>query len=195
MSCSISSSKDSCYPGTTILVNKLGLKSQEALDQAEKIAVTLHSVEIEKEYNGLPLSFNYYCSIHKRLFGDIYEWAGSLRTVEIAKKETKFCKPEDIFQIGEAMFLRLQKNSYFKYLPRVKYIENISEFYNDLNLLHPFREGNGRTQRLFFSLLIRHSGHNIDFAAQDLDRLMLATIYAAQGIPTYLEAFFDSAII
>lgn len=129
MSYSISSSKDSCYPGTTILVNKLGLKSQEALDQAEKIAVTLHSVEIEKEYNGLPLSFNYYCSIHKRLFGDIYEWAGSLRTVEIAKKGTKFCKPEDIFQIGEAMFLRLQKNSYFKYLPRVKYIENISEFY------------------------------------------------------------------
>lgn len=118
MSYSISSSKDSCYPGTTILVNKLGLKSQEALDQAEKIAVTLHSVEIEKEYNGLPLSFNYYCSIHKRLFGDIYEWAGSLRTVEIAKKGTKFCKPEDIFQIREAMFLRLQKNSYFKYLPR-----------------------------------------------------------------------------
>jgi cell filamentation protein len=61
-------------------------------------------------------------------------------------------------------------------------------------MLHPFREGNGRTQRLFFTLLIRRAGYNIDFAALDLDELLIATIYAAQGISNLLYSFFDKAI-
>lgn len=61
-------------------------------------------------------------------------------------------------------------------------------------MLHPFREGNGRTERLFFSLLIRRCGYRIDFAECDMDVLMMATIYAAQGVPTYLTSFFREAI-
>ena len=61
-------------------------------------------------------------------------------------------------------------------------------------MLHPFREGNGRTERLFFMLLIRRCGYRIDFAECDMDALMIATIYAAQGVPNYLTSFFQEAI-
>lgn len=61
-------------------------------------------------------------------------------------------------------------------------------------MLHPFREGNGRTQRLFFSLLLHRLGYSISFAECDTDKLMMATIYAAQGIMTYLHEFFEAVI-
>ncbi len=195
MSYSITSSSDNCYPGTTVLVNNLGLRSQEALDQAEKIATSLRSVELESRGSNEPFSFAFYCSIHKHLFGDIYEWAGALRTVDLSKKGTHFCRAEDIQQVGSAMFSRLQKENCFQNIPRGDYVLKISEFYHDLNMLHPFREGNGRTQRLFFTMLIRRAGYDIDFSSLDLDELMIATIYAAQGISSYLQAFFDKAII
>jgi len=195
MSYSITSSSDNCYPGTTVLVNNLGLRSQEALDQAEKIATSLRSVELESKGSNAPFSFAFYCSIHKHLFGDIYEWAGALRTVDLSKKGTHFCRAEDIQQVGSAMFSRLQKEKCFQNIPRGDYVLKISEFYHDLNMLHPFREGNGRTQRLFFTMLIRRAGYDIDFSSLDLDELMIATIYAAQGILSYLQAFFDKAII
>lgn len=195
MSYSITSSSDHCYPGTTVLINKLDLRSQESLDQAEKIAISLRSVELESRGNSEPFTFAFYCSIHKHLFGDIYEWAGELRTVDLSKKGTHFCQAKDIQQTGSAMFARLQKENYFQGMSRKKYVTNISEFYHDLNMLHPFREGNGRTQRLFFTLLIRRGGYDIGFSSLDLDELMIATIYAAQGISSYLQAFFDKAII
>ena len=63
-----------------------------------------------------------------------------------------------------------------------------------MNMLHPFREGNGRTQRLFFTLLIRRAGYEIDFERCDMDELMIATIYAAQGVMDYLRGFFEREI-
>ena len=61
-------------------------------------------------------------------------------------------------------------------------------------MLHPFREGNGRTQRLFFTLLICHAGYAINFAYCDTDALMTATIHAAHGVMDYLYQFFDREI-
>jgi cell filamentation protein len=194
MSYSITSSEDNCYPGTTVLVNKLNLHKQEALNKAEKIAVSLRSIEVENSACSEAFNFNFYCSVHKQLFGDIYDWAGELRAVDISKKGTAFCPAKDIQQLGNALFKRLHKENYFIGLGREEYISHITEFYHDLNMLHPFREGNGRTQRLFFTLLIRRAGYNIDFAALDLDELLIATIYAAQGISNLLYSFFDKAI-
>ena len=62
-------------------------------------------------------------------------------------------------------------------------------------MLHPFREGNGRTQRLFFTLLIQRAGYSIHFADCDTDLLMYATILAAQGVHDYLRHFFEVSIL
>lgn len=194
MAYSVSSSDANCYPNTTVLVNKLGLQKQEALDEAERIAVTLRSVELENaEYYG-PFTFEYYCKLHRHLFSDIYEWAGTLRTIDLSKKGTNFYPAERLLELGTALFDRLQKHHEFCGLPKNEYAREIAEFYHDLNMLHPFREGNGRTQRLFFSLLVQRSGYQVDFSQFDRDVLMMATIYAAQGIMDYLIDFWTVAL-
>ena len=194
MGYSITSTNDGCYPGTTVLVNKLGLDRQDALDYAEKISTSLRAVEIEKAACDAQFSFEYYCNIHRCLFEDIYEWAGELRKINIAKQGTSFCPAKDVHKLGLAIFHRLQKENEFRNLPKSEFISKVSELYNDINMLHPFREGNGRTQRLFFTLLIRRAGYEIDFSACDLEQLIVATIYAAQGVLDYLCDFFDRAI-
>lgn len=194
MAYSITASHDSCYPGTTILINKLGIKDQHALDEAERIAVTYHAARLEAAPPNGPFTFDYYRMLHQQLFSDLYDWAGTLRSIDLSKKGTHFYPAKDLEALGSAMFQRLQNENELCDLPFHSFIAAISEFYHDLNMLHPFREGNGRTQRLFITLLVRRAGYNIDFADCDTDLLMTATIYAAQGIMDHLRAFFESNI-
>lgn len=86
MAYSLDSSKDSCYLGTTVLINKLGLQEQADLDAAERVAVAVHAVEIETAPPSGPFTFAYYLDLHRRLFQDLYDWAGTLRTINLSKK-------------------------------------------------------------------------------------------------------------
>ena len=61
-------------------------------------------------------------------------------------------------------------------------------------MLHPFREGNGRTQRIFLAQLIRFAGYDIHLSSIDADELMSATIHAANGVDVYLKQLFTNAI-
>lgn len=67
------------------------------------------------------------------------------------------------------------------------FVENIADFYCTTNNLHPFREGNGRTQRVFLSQLSINAGYEMNFANTDTDKLMIATIQAANGVDIYLK--------
>lgn len=194
MGYSLDSSDAGCYPGTTVLVNKLGLKSQKALDEAESVAVSFRSVEILLSPFTEEISFAGYCSLHEKLFGDIYDWAGELRTVDLSKKGTSFYPCEKLEEYGAMLFRRLAGENGFCDMKRTSLVSGAAEFYHDLNMLHPFREGNGRTQRVFITLLIRRAGYDIDFADCDMDELLVATIFAAQGVMDGLRSFFDKAI-
>ena len=70
-----------------------------------------------------------------------------------------------------------------------------AELYNDLNRIHPFREGNGRVQRIYFAQLIRYYGYEINLSEIDTDELMMATIQASMGVLDGLILFFQNAII
>lgn len=79
-----------------------------------------------------------------------------------------------------------------KNLNKSTFLDELTELYHDLNMLHPFREGNGRTLRLFITLLVRNAGYNLNFSECDSDLLMIATIKAAQGdISTLREVFAE----
>ena len=187
---SVTASTADCYPNTTVLVNKLGLRSQEALNEAERVAVSVRSVEAENERCTARFTFAFYCKLHERLFSDIYEWAGKLRAVDLSKKGTNFYPAEQLNELGTALFQRLQQKHELVGLSKSDFVSELAEFYHDLNMLHPFREGNGRTQRLFFTLLIRRAGYQINFSECDTDELMMATIFAAQGVKDPLFEFF-----
>ncbi len=191
MGYSIETSQDGCYPGTTVLKNKLGLT---ALNNAELIAVTARAAALEANPPKQPFSFDLYCNIHRQLFGDLYDWAGTVRQINLSKKGTQFHPVESLEKDGYSLFDNLCRRHEFCGYSRPRLISALTDFYNDLNMLHPFREGNGRTQRLFFTLLIRRAGYDINFSQCDSDFLMIATIYAAQGIKDHLYHFFDEQV-
>ena len=124
----------------------------------------------------------------------MYDWAGEVRTVDISKKGTLFTSAENIEYQAEQIFRRLRERYYFKGLPHGEFVEEITDFYCTTNTLHPFREGNGRTQRAFLTQLIRNAGYDISFADMDTELLMIATIQAAHGVTDFLKQIFMETV-
>lgn len=82
----------------------------------------------------------------------------------------------------------------FQDLPKDGFVDEITDFYCVTNARHPFREGNGRTQRVFLTQFIRNAGYAVNFSELDMELLMIATIQAAQGVTDLLKQFFEGAI-
>lgn len=191
---SMEGSQKDCYPNTTVLINKLGIQDQSELNSVERQFVLLKSSQAEQETIFKNIDFNFYKELHKQLFGDLYEWAGTVRSMNISKKGTVFCNFEDIERIGTLKFQRLAEQNYLKELTKSRFIDELTEFYHDINMLHPFREGNGRTLRLFITLLVRNAGYTLNFSDCDSDLLMIATIKAAQGDISLLKEVFSELV-
>lgn len=194
MAYSLNPSSDNCYDGTTCLVNKLGIRDEEKLAEIEAQITFAKTVMLEENPIIGDFDFEHFKRIHGFLLCDLYEWAGQIRTVDISKKRTRFLDAALIENIATKCFAKV-KNGYFENLPFGEFAKRIAEFYNDVNYIHPFREGNGRTQRIYFRQLIRHYGYDINFADVDTDELMIATIRASGGVMDFLIEFFENSII
>ena len=194
MAYSLNPSSDNCYEGTTCLVNKLGIRDEKRLSEVEAQITFAKAVMLEETPIDDDFGFEHFKKIHEFLLCDLYEWAGQVRTVDISKKRTKFLDASSIESIGTKCFAKV-KEGYFEDLPFDEFVKRIAEFYNDVNYIHPFREGNGRTQRIYFAQLIRHYGYDINFADVDTDELMVATIQASSGVMDFLVEFFENSII
>lgn len=183
-----------CYPGTSILVNKFDIRDEEKLNEVESVLSSTRYAEWLNTPKADTFDFEHYKAIHRYLFSDLYDWAGQVRTVNISKKGTQFTDAEHIEDQAALIFKRLRNYNYFKNLPHNEFVEEIVDFYCVTNALHPFREGNGRTQRVFLTQLIRNAGYDISFADMDTDLLMIATIQAAQGVTDLLKLVFTENI-
>lgn len=184
-----------CYPGTTILVNKFDIRDAEKLNEIEGVISSARYAEWLNAPQTATFDFDHYRAIHRFLFSDLYEWAGEVRTVDISKKGTLFVPAESIQTQAKLIFERLQELNCFKGMSRGRFIEEIVDFYCVTNMLHPFREGNGRAQRVFLTQLIRNAGYEINFADMDTDLLMMATIQSAQGVTDFLKRIFEESIL
>ena len=194
MAYSLNPSSDNCYEGTTCLVNKLGIRDEEKLAEVEAQITFAKTVMLEENPIEGNFDFEHFKRIHEFLLCDLYEWAGQVRTVDISKKRTKFLDAKSIEKIANKCFSKIAEG-YLENLPFEDFAKRIAEFYNDVNYIHPFREGNGRTQRVYFTQLIRHYGYDINFSEVDTDELMIATIQASQGVIDFLIEFFIEAIV
>lgn len=194
MGYTVDSAANGCYPGTTVLINHFDLHAQGELDAVEAALVTAKQTQWENEPQCETFDFEHYKVLHKYLFGELYDWAGEVRTINIAKKGTQFCPVAEIPRVSKAIFGRLAEKNFFRGLPREQFIEELVDFYQRTNELHPFREGNGRTQRAFLTQLAQRVGRELDFACVDKDELMIATIYAAQGMDGLLKEQFEKIV-
>ena len=146
------------------------------------------------EKNEGEFDFEHYKQIHHFLFCDIYDWAGQIRDINLSKKGTDFVSADQIDACAKSCFQRLQ-SFHAKGLSRRELAEELADFYHTINMLHPFREGNGRVQRAFFEQWAEERlGCSLNLTAVDADAFMIATIFAAQGIMDQLINCFETML-
>ncbi|OAI46007.1 hypothetical protein AYO45_01995 [Gammaproteobacteria bacterium SCGC AG-212-F23] len=161
------------YPGSSVLINKFGLKNQDALQETEGFIFALKNLEPLPTGN---FDYNHLKAIHHHFFGDIYEWAGQERTVDIAKGDCYFGHKQYITKELNKLFLKLKTDNYLRDLPHDAFCKKISFYFNEINAAHPFREGNGRTQRAFCDALAKQAGYFLDWRKADREEYIHASI-------------------
>jgi len=149
------------HDSDSILINKLGIKDAKLLEQAEGALVFRRHQELTPDFPRGKFDYTHLKAIHRHLFQDVYEWAGIARTVNIAKESGPFAITGFIGQEAHKIFARLKSDNHLRSLACNAFCAKAADYYADINALHPFREGNGRTQNAFMSQLAYHAGYEL----------------------------------
>ena len=165
-----------CYPGSNVLINIHGLREQAQLEAYERL-VTADRLRIL----GLrPIKGNYdlkhLCAIHQFIFKEIYPFAGQLREEDISKGYFLFAPTRFLVPQINQLFHDLKREGHLKGKSFDVFIDRLAYYMAEFNVLHPFREGNGRTQREFFRCLALESGYVIDWSKVDAATILDAMI-------------------
>lgn len=182
-----------CYPGSDVLINLLGITDGESLNQAEveftRLRLSQYDYPVFRDFSLATLK-----NIHFYLFQDIYEWAGELRTVDISKGSTRFATCDRIEPEAQKLFGQLKGELYLKGLDRQNFIARMAHYFCELNVIHPFREGNGRAQRLLFESIAINAGYEIRWRPINLSSWVPANAEAYFGRLDLLKELFDMVV-
>lgn len=163
-----------CYPDSDVLINKLDIRDLEKLHVFERKLTMLRLLELmDKPVSG-KFDFKYLQAIHQYIFQDIYDWAGKVRTVDIAKGNM-FCNVKFIDSQADEIFTKLKAEKYLAGLDEETFVKRLAYYFSEINALHPFREGNGRSQREYIRLLALKNGYLIYFDRVTADEMLSAS--------------------
>jgi len=160
-------------PKTGVLKNKLGLTTEKDLERAEAAASALRSHELARSPIAGNFDLSHLKAIHKKLFSDVYQWAGQVRTVDISK--------------GDSRNLRG--------LSADKFSQRAGHYMGELNVIHPFREGNGRTLREFMGQVAKQAGYEIKWEGIDRKDMTQASIEAYQGSSEHMARLIRENLV
>lgn len=161
---------------TGVLHNKFGLRDEGALEAAEYIAASAreHQLLIRRlEGSGpaQPPTFERFKEIHRELFQDVYDWAGQTRAetgLDMSKRSkttgliSQFSRATDIEQQAAAFDAYLASKNFLQGLPKADFVKEMTQVFQKINEIHPFREGNGRATRVFLQELAHSAGYDFD---------------------------------
>lgn len=179
-----------------VLDNKLGITDPAELQEREYQVTTVKTFDVLDQNPPTVLGFDYLLSLHGVLFGDIYDFAGKVRTVNIAKPDSPvpFAYADYIQPYADQIFSELERRKYLVGLETPKFVEALAWLSSELNALHPFREGNGRTIRLFLSRLCLNAGYLIDFNLATREEILAADTAAFAGNLAPLTALYAKIV-
>lgn len=179
------------YPNSSVLKNIPDIRDAVALEVFEQRATALRLDEALSAVGDMAINLEAWQAIHRILFQDVYAWSGHIRTVQLAKGKTVFAMPEHIATEAERIFREFAA----KDLTAMNHVQ-FAYFFGELNVLHPFREGNGRTQKLLFDEMARRKGYIIEWAKINTNELLQAviTVFHKQDYVA-LEHLFKIALL
>lgn len=184
------------YPDSEVLRNKFGITNQDGLSRIEQALAELGLTDLRANPVAGSFDLTYLQAIHRRLVGELYEWAGELRTTDTQAMGTgvPYCRPEFIEAFASEVFSGIAADKFLKGLDHDAFVERLSYHWGELTTLHPFRDGNTRSQSAFFDQLGRQAGWRIDWAGLDLDRVKEARIIAVSRSSEQLRDLLGPAI-
>jgi len=164
------------YPGTSILRNLGNIRDIDRLQRFESDHCFARLVELHE--NPVPLGFdsNHLKRIHHYLFQDVYVWAGEFRTVDLARDNSFFARPEYIVPELQKTLGQLARENFLRGIDSHGFCERAAYFFAEINAIHPFREGNGRTQREFLRELALEAGYELAWDLVTQDEMEAASI-------------------
>jgi len=180
------------YAGRNVMSNRLGIHQAKQLEEAayEFTALRAATLELGPVARGLP----HLCAIHRHLYQDIFEWAGEIREVNIYQGDTRFCNFDYIEKEGNALMQALEDEEWLQGLEKSAFIERLAHYYCEINVLHPFRIGNGIAERIFFEQLAIHAGYRLDWRGIEPDTWSAANQSGAMGDLSALIAIFTQVV-
>lgn len=168
------------YPGTDILINVPEIKTFDKLMEYEYNVVSVNAMDAHTVTGAFDKK--HICAIHKHLFGDVYPWAGEIRTVNIFKADGQFMDARLLNDAFRDFHNKVKSNNYLKGSYSVNELsEKLADCFVDLNKMHPFREGNGRTTRVVLTELAYNAGYALDFSKTDKSEWINASRCAQYG--------------
>lgn len=181
-----------CYPNSNVLKNKLGIRDQEILTRAERDITFLKYTGLISNPPGGVFDKDFLRTVHRILFSDLYDWAGEFRTVNISKG-TSFCRHEYIETNLDVLFEKLAKED-FQSMEMGHLAATLAHYLGEINAVHPFREGNGRTQRAFVNLLALKYGYSLDFSLIKDEEMLEASYHSFSVDDSKMIALFERII-
>ena len=184
------------YPGTGVLRNKMDARDAESLQRFERGVTAVRIQELRESPVRGDYDLAHLQAIHKQVFKDVYEWAGQVREVDIAKgpagDRIVFALKEDIPQRAQEIQSKIQEAGYLRGLDREQFAGKLSEVYAGVNELHAFRDGNERVAREFVGQLAKDAGYQLDYSKVDAQTWTAASRESARGnLGPAREVFYE----
>ncbi len=179
----------------SVLRNRLNTTDKDEISRYERTMSGLRQARLER--SPVPQTFDraHLSAIHERLFGDVYEWAGRMRDETFTLSDGTEISPKYSLEKGLSGFSpsaeiderfrdianQIKATNSYQGSRQADFTRDAARIYHEINVTHAFREGNGRTQRVFISDLGRAAGHEVDWSVIDDKRNLRASIAAHEG--------------
>ncbi|MGI8313638.1 Fic/DOC family protein [Halobacillus mangrovi] len=170
-----------CYVGTDVFINHYDIKNDKQLQAMETILSTQRLSELQEKPITGDLDLRHLQKIHAYLFGDLYPFAGEIRTENITKDGFSFAQARFIKEASVSLFEQLMKEDW-EHMDRAVIPMKLAYYMSELNVLHPFREGNGRSLREFIRCVSLEAGYDLDWSAVTHEKVLQASIESVHDV-------------
>jgi cell filamentation protein len=165
------------YQNSTVLKNKFKITDRSKLDIIE---LEIYNAKFQDQIPKGKFDYSHLQNLHKHLFGEVYAWAGETREINLTKKteyagNTMFAMSHRIEPEINKILGKLNQEDLHE-CSQNELAYKLSEYFNEINAVHPFREGNGRTNRLFCSEIAKKYGYKIDWTSMTKEEYINASI-------------------
>lgn len=153
------------YPDSAVLRNKADIRDQATLDAFEADITTVRILELAKSPIQGRFDLAHLQAIHRHVFQDVFVWAGEIRSVDITRGKSRFANVNQIESYAQIIFGSLAKEACLRNTEPSALPARLAHYMSEINALHPFREGNGRVQRIFIAHLAEELGYLFNYGA------------------------------